>query len=193
MRATGHRDLRPLLGAAAVILTLATGSTVALAAATGGLGAHHTSLSSGCDAPALPGAAVDITLSDMSTMMRGGQMGWRAWRPGMMRVTAAPSTATHGTVSLRVTNTGVMTHELVVLPLPAGVAVGARSFGDDGKVDETGSLGEASRSCAGGAGEGITPGATSWTTLTLPAGRYELICNLPGHDAAGMFTELDIT
>ena len=36
MRATGHRDLPPLLGAAAVILTLATGSTVALAAATGG-------------------------------------------------------------------------------------------------------------------------------------------------------------
>ena len=29
-------------------------------------------------------------------------------------------------------------------------------------------------------------------TLTLAPGRYELICNLPGHYAAGMFTELTV-
>jgi len=27
----------------------------------------------------------------------------------------------------------------------------------------------------------------------LAAGRYELLCNLPGHYAAGMYTELDVT
>ncbi len=42
------------------------------------------------------------------------------------------------------------------------------------------------------AGDGIAPGAASWVTLHLDAGRYELICNLPGHYAAGMFTELDV-
>ncbi len=59
-------------------------------------------------------------------------------------------------------------------------------------MSEAGSLGEASRSCGEGAGDGIAPGAASWVTLHLAAGRYELICNLPGHYAMGMFTELDV-
>jgi len=35
------------------------------------------------------------------------------------------------------------------------------------------------------------PGTTGWVTLHLAPGRCELICNLPGHYARGMFTELD--
>jgi uncharacterized cupredoxin-like copper-binding protein len=198
MRATQRRDLGQFLGAAAVIVVLTVGSTLTLAAATGGLTAHRarqstTSQPTSCATPALPGTTVDVTLSDMSAMMRGGQRGRRSWQQGMMRVTANPSTAPHGTVSLRVTNFGVITHELLVLPLPAGQATGARPVGQDGTVAETGSLGEVSRNCADGAGDGIAPGASSWTTLTLPAGRYELVCNLPGHYAAGMYTELDVT
>jgi uncharacterized cupredoxin-like copper-binding protein len=96
-------------------------------------------------------------------------------------------------VSLRVVNQGAATHELVVLPLPAGQRVGTRSVGTDGQVDERGSLGEASRSCGAGEGGGITAGATGWVTLSLRPGRYELVCNLPGHYAAGMYTELDVT
>jgi uncharacterized cupredoxin-like copper-binding protein len=198
MSATRRRGVWQFLGAAAVILVLTVGSTLTLAAATGGLTTHRASQSTtrqptSCAVPALPGTAVDVTLSDMSAMMGGGQRGRRSWPQGMMRVTANPSTAPHGTVSLRVTNFGVITHELVVLPLPAGEATGTRPVGGDGTVAETGSLGEAARNCADGAGDGIAPGASSWTTLTLPAGRYELICNLPGHYAAGMYTELDIT
>ena len=30
-------------------------------------------------------------------------------------------------------------------------------------------------------------------TLTLTPGRYELLCNLPGHYTGGMYTELDIS
>ena len=56
----------------------------------------------------------------------------------------------------------------------------------DGRVDETGSVGEGSRSCDAGAGDGLAAGSAGWTTLQLPAGRYELVCNLPGHYAAGM-------
>lgn len=37
------------------------------------------------------------------------------------------------------------------------------------------------------------PRTAGWTTLDLPAGRYELICNLPGHYAAGMYTELTVS
>ena len=58
---------------------------------------------------------------------------------------------------------------------------------------EAGSLGEASRTCAAGGGDGIAPGASSWVTVTLPAGRYEIVCNLPGHYAAGMYAQLVVT
>jgi hypothetical protein len=65
--------------------------------------------------------------------------------------------------------------------------------GSDGKVDETGSLGEASASCAGGAGDGITAHSVGWTTITLQPGRHELVCNLPNHYTDGMYQELDVT
>lgn len=34
---------------------------------------------------------------------------------------------------------------------------------------------------------------SGWVTVTLPPGRYELICNLPGHCAEGMYTQLTVT
>ncbi|MGI5143707.1 sulfocyanin-like copper-binding protein [Streptomyces sp. CA-106110] len=109
-----------------------------------------------------------------------------------MRLVANPSTVSAGKVTLRVANRGALTHEVVVLPLPAGQVSGERAVGSNGKVDETGSLGEASRTCGAGSGDGIAPSATGWSTVTLQPGRYELVCNLPGHYAAGMYTELDV-
>jgi len=46
-----------------------------------------------------------------------------------------------------------------------------------------GLLREASRTCRPDFGEGITAG---WTTATLRAGRYELVCNLRNHSANRM-------
>jgi uncharacterized cupredoxin-like copper-binding protein len=66
-------------------------------------------------------------------------------------------------------------------------------MGGDAKIDETGSLGEASRTGGEGAGEGIVPGASGWLTITLAPGQYELVCNLPGHYTAGMHTQLTVT
>jgi uncharacterized cupredoxin-like copper-binding protein len=60
-------------------------------------------------------------------------------------------------------------------------------------VDESNSLAEASRTCGAGAGDGINPGAIGWVTVNLPVGNYELICDRPGHYAAGMFSELTVT
>jgi uncharacterized cupredoxin-like copper-binding protein len=136
-----------------------------------------------CSPPALPGQAVDVILSDMGAGMMGGRM---------MNVTASPSTVAVGDVSFRVWNQGTTIHEFVVLPLLTS-EVGSRPIGVDGQVSETGSLGEASNACGPGAGEGIPPGSTSWLSLHLEPGRYELICNLPGHYARGMFTELDVS
>jgi uncharacterized cupredoxin-like copper-binding protein len=54
-------------------------------------------------------------------------------------------------------------------------------------------LGEVSAGCAAGAGEGLPAGSVGWVTVTLPAGRCELVCNLPSHYADGMRQELDVT
>lgn len=169
-----------------------------------------------CQPPAPAGTVVDVSLTDMGGMMGGGMMGpggmmgggmmghnqtgqWpHTGAMGMMRLAAAPSTVPAGDVSLRVTNTGTLSHEVVVLPLTQGQSVGQRPVGADGKVDEAGSIGEASRTCGADAGEesadpGIAPGATGSTTLNLRPGRYELLCNIAGHYGAGMYTQLTVT
>ena len=194
-----------LLGAAAT-LALAGASTAAVAAVNGGRSTRADTVaeSSTCLPLSLPGNSVQVQLIDMGGgmtsrgrmmggRMMGGQGDWRSWHPGMMRVVVSTTSVAHGTVSLRVANAGVMRHELVLLPLPAGQQPGNREVGSDGTVDETSSLGEASRSCAAGPGDGIAAGTAGWLTLTLPVGRYELVCNLPGHYGAGMYTELDAT
>lgn len=109
----------------------------------------------------------------------------------MMSVAASPSSVPAGQVSFRVWNAGMMVHELVILPLQPG-GVGTRTVGSDGRVSEAGSLGEASRTCGERAGDGIAPGTAGWVTLGIDPGGYELICNLPGHYAMGMFTGLEV-
>ena len=194
---------RGALTGAAAVLVLAAGSTVTVAAASGAFDSAGPS----CTVPALPGTTVTVQLVDMRSMMsrrammaglgthHGAMMrqpDWRYFHRGMMRVLASPTSVPAGTVSLKVTNTGFLTHELVVLSLAGGQLLGDRTVRSDGTVDEAGSLGEASASCAAGDGDGIAPGSAGWVSLHLPAGRYELLCNLPGHYAAGMYTELDV-
>ncbi len=155
-----------------------------------------------CPTPALTGAVVDVTLTDMGAMMGPGMMsaggngpyGPTMMRPGMgmMRIFANPATVPAGPVSLRARNTGIMIHKVVVLPLAAGRSPGQLPIGANGQVDESASLAEAARSCGPDDGDGILPATTGWTTVTLPPGRYELLCNIAGHYGAGMYTELDV-
>jgi uncharacterized cupredoxin-like copper-binding protein len=110
-----------------------------------------------------------------------------------MMLRATPVSVPAGQISLVVSNMGWRTHELVVLPLATGAAAGARVPDADGKVDETGSLAEVSNSCGEGTGDGIASGTAGWTTVTLPPGRYELLCNLQNHYANGMHQTLIVT
>ena len=174
-----------------------------------GMMGRYPRASPSCAAPALPGKVVDVTLTDMGGMMGPGMMGpgWNGrygpaqnnnrWpgmgMMGMQRIVVTPATVPAGQVSFRAVNTGWLNHELVVLPLSQGQYPGQRVIGADGKVDEAGSVGEASRSCGADNGDGIAPEMKGWTTITLPPGRYELICNIAGHYGAGMYTELDVT
>jgi len=169
----------------AAVVILAAFSTLAVVTLRGGFGGHNGAFGTvTCDTPSLPGATVNVTESDMgSTMMGGGLM-----RPSLY---VGPTTAPAGKVSFVVRNEGNLVHELVVMPFPNDGA-GTRPIGNDGKIDESASLGEASRSCAAGRGDGIAPGATSWVTLVLSPGRYELVCDEPWHYAAGMFDVLTV-
>ena len=183
------------VSALAVVL-LAAASTLAIAAARRGFdtgnGGYRNSIQTTCTVPNLPGTVVNVSVTDMGgPMMRGAGMGGGV-RGGMMRLTADASAVAHGTVSFVATNLGSINHELVILPLPDNQIVGTRPQSGDGKVDETASIGEASNTCGPGTGDGIAPATSSWTTVTVTPGRYELVCNLPGHYAAGMYTQLTV-
>jgi uncharacterized cupredoxin-like copper-binding protein len=142
-------------------------------------------------APNLPGTVVNVSLTNMGGPMMGQSNGMM--NGGAMSLSADQASVPHGTVSFFVTNGGSIDHELVILPLPNSHAVGARPIGGDAKIDEAGSLGEASKSGGAGAGDGIVPGASGWVTVTLTPGQYELACNLPRHYSAGMYTQLTVT
>ncbi len=144
-----------------------------------------------CTAPPLSGHTVKVDLADDQA---SGMMNPGSGPSGMkMRLTADTTKVPAGTVSLLAYNKGSLAHEVVVLPLPSGQKVGKRPVRSDGRVDETGSLGEASHNCAADEGGGIAPDSAGWTTLTLRPGRYELVCNFPDHYASGMYAELDVT
>jgi uncharacterized cupredoxin-like copper-binding protein len=141
---------------------------------------------SSCGAPTnLPGTTVGVTVVDMGM---SPMMGGRA----PMRLRTSAGSVASGPVTFVVTNRGSRTHELVVLPLADGQQAGSRTPGSGGTVDEAASLAEASTTCGSGTGEGITSGGVGWVAVTLPAGRYELVCNEPDHYAAGMWQELDV-
>jgi uncharacterized cupredoxin-like copper-binding protein len=183
----------PLIGVALVAVALAgcaSGTSSMSTPMMGGRSQYHFAALT-CSAPSsLSAATVRVELGDMGMTQT---MGGTAPMGAQMRLQTTPATEPAGPISLVVSNVGWRTHELVILPLAASAAVGQRVPGPDGKVAETGSVGEASSSCGSGAGTGLTSGSVGWVTVTLTPGRYELLCNLPNHYADGMHAELTIS
>ncbi len=102
-----------------------------------------------------------------------------------MGIRATPASAPRGVVTFKVTNTSKDTiHEMIVMyladptkPLPyieAEQRVDEDKAGDKGEVSE------------------LDPGGTGTLTVNLQPGTYLLICNVPGHYAAGMWTEFTV-
>ncbi len=184
---SAHPRRRGLVAAVVVAATaLFAGTAAAVALWSGGSNPGDASYGIiSCAAPTLPGSVVNVQVTDSGAMMM-------SQTPMRAALVATPATVPSGRVSFIVANTGALVHELVILPLRAD-GPGTRPAGTDGKIDETQSLGESSHSCAGGQGDGIAPGSTGWTTVTLTPGRYELVCDQPWHYAAGMFDVLTVT
>lgn len=99
---------------------------------------------------------------------------------GEMFVKPAHASVTAGQVTFTVTNDGKVDHELVVVRTDK---VGVDLL-KGGEADETGSVGEISE---------ISAGETKAITLALPAGTYQLLCNLPGHYSAGMYADITVS
>ena len=92
-----------------------------------------------------------------------------------------PSTvsAKAGKVTITATNDGKAPHELVVLRTTKG----ADALGSGARIKETGHVGEIGD---------LPAGKTGKVTLKLAPGHYALVCNLPGHYAAGMHADLTV-
>jgi uncharacterized cupredoxin-like copper-binding protein len=89
------------------------------------------------------------------------------------KVLASPLKGYGGYVSFSVKNTGGIPHELVILKTktaPAKLPV------KGGKAVETGRVGRVGP---------LKPGTSKRLNLALKAGKYVLLCNLPGHYQAG--------
>lgn len=100
-------------------------------------------------------------------------------------ITLDPTTATAGDVSFDIKNEAEQTHELVVFK--SDLAEGDLPTNDDGDVDEEGegvTLVDEVEDIAGGSEESLT--------VNLEAGKYVVICNLPGHYAQGMHASLSV-
>ncbi len=175
-----------IVAAIGAVVALAVGSTalIALLNSSTRQTVNGTFGSASCSVPHLSGLKVDVILSDAGDAMMSQE-------PMMATLIADPATVPAGKVSFVASNNGALAHKMVVLPLsPDGS--GTRPTGADGKINESQSLGEASRSCGPDAGDGIAPGSVGWTTMTLKPGRYELVCDEPWHYAAGMFEVLTV-
>ena len=102
-----------------------------------------------------------------------------------MGVKAMPDETKAGMVTFKVTNTSKeRVHELIVVKLGPGAEalrrVAAEGTADDDEADEKGEVSD------------LDPGESGMLTVDLQPGKYLLICGMPGHSAAGMWTELTV-
>lgn len=97
-------------------------------------------------------------------------------------ITLDQNSAPAGDVTFEVTNEAEQIHEFVVLQ--TDLAADALPTDDAGDVNEAGDPGIVLVDEI----EDIEGGATPTLPVTLDAGSYVLICNLPGHYAEGMHT-----
>jgi len=100
-----------------------------------------------------------------------------------MAITLDRSTIYGGNILFAVTNRGAALHEFVVLRTDTDPADMQADPEEVGKIIEEGNIGEI---------DGVDPSRFSALELDLTPGNYLLICNEPGHFAAGMHLQLTV-
>ena len=99
---------------------------------------------------------------------------------GPMTMTVSPDTVGPGVVTFTIRNAGTIRHQLLVVRTSAAVL----TPGANQRVSEHGAV---------GAIRLLRPGVITSLTVELTAGKYQLLCNLPGHDARGLHVPLTVT
>lgn len=99
-------------------------------------------------------------------------------------VEVSSSSATAGEVTFTVTNEGTIGHEFLVVKtdIPDGeIPLDGDHFSEDaGGIEVIDEIGEYAKE------------TTETLTVELTAGKYQLVCNLPGHYEAGMHTAFTV-
>lgn len=93
----------------------------------------------------------------------------------------APKTVPAGPTDVSALNADSIVHEVVFIK--TDTPAGKLPTDSTGTASEKGSVGEIGD---------VPPNLSKSTTINLTPGHYALICNLPGHYAAGMFTDLTV-
>jgi uncharacterized cupredoxin-like copper-binding protein len=105
-------------------------------------------------------------------------------------VTATPTSAPTGKLTFKVNNNGSFVHEMLVIKADSIAALPLKA---DGTVDED-AIPEAQ---IPGEVSDIGPGKSGSLTVTLPAGKYILLCNRVdgsiSHYHEGMHTDFTVT
>lgn len=140
--------------------------------------------------PAQAAAFVTVTLTNqtitsdlpnnLGMAMPGADMSKAA-----MSIIAIPKTVPAGEVTFSATNRSTdFTHEMILIKVTDPKSQLPYVAGDS-KVDEdaAGHLGEVSE---------LQPGQAGKLTMTLDPGTYMLLCNVPGHYMAGMWTTITV-
>jgi len=111
----------------------------------------------------------------------------------MMRLMPMRAVIRAGRATIELVNPGSRPHELLVFPLASQAWAGQRAVGAEDRVDEAASLGEVVPVCTQDAAiDGTAPGNVARVALDLRPGRYEVLCNLPGHYRRGMWAVLTV-
>ncbi len=100
-------------------------------------------------------------------------------------ITMSSDALAAGDLTFEGVNEGTVTHEFEVFAVPEGVDANALPVeGDTAPADEMLTVIDEV--------EDIAPGTSATLNLSLDAGNFAVICNLPGHYAAGMHTTFTV-
>lgn len=160
-----------IIGAVRVVIM---GTLFAISFAQGSFGARERLRVANRGPTNSQGTVVNVTLGDRGGGMMGGESSM------MHSLVTSPDSVPSGTVTFVTISVGALDHEFLVLPAPPD-GVRTRPVDTKGEIDESSSLGETSTSCGRGADQGILSGPSSWITLHLAPGNYELFCDVPWH------------
>lgn len=109
----------------------------------------------------------------------GGTVVVTMGQPSEYAMVADPAEISAGTVTFEVKNEGTLVHEMVVIRTDKGAA----NLGTDGEADESGAVDEVAD---------LPAGQSKTLELNLEAGKYALVCNVPGHYENHMYADFTV-